>query len=293
MAEASAESAVVDAQPNNDASQEAVIESPPSERPAQTLTPEALAEMKKSAHLKFDEAAKLRKEAQAMKAEAEKMRSEVMSSRQEMERFIELSQQDPRALEKIYGPEVARKIAEDLLYNLYEEQKLSPEEKEARAKRAAEEAELKELREERKKRLEAEEKQKRDALVNEQAQHVDELIAKAIKDYNLSPTPRIVKRIAEYLEARLESGEELNVEGLVPKVHEELHQDVVNYIKDMPIEQFVEEFPSQIKKLREYDLRQSASVPSFQSGFTKPQTENSERKPKKPMNIDQFFKTLG
>jgi hypothetical protein len=259
----------------------------PSAKVTSQETPESLAAMKKQASLKFEEAAKVRKEAEAMKAEA-------LKSKAQIEEFIKLSQTNPRALEKIYGRDVAKKIAEDLLYGLYEEEKLSPEQRAAKEKKAADEAELEEYRADKKKRDEEGAKTEREKLISEQATEIDTMIVNAIKEYDLKPTPKVIKRIAEYLDAQLDAGQELNAGATVPKVHEELHYDVVGYIKDMPIEQLVEEFPTLIKRVREFDMKQNEAVPNFKSGFTKPETEKVKKpQTEKKLTIDDYFKGIG
>lgn len=266
---------------------------PPPEVNGKEPVPESILQMKKAAHLKFDEATKIRKEAEAMKAEAEAIRAEAMSSKGNIEKFIEMANTNPRALVEIYGAEAAKKIAEELLYSFYEEEKLTPEQLEARKQRELEKAELEEYRSMKKKQKEDEQKTAREKLVSEQGQRIDAEIANAIKEYGLPPTPMVVKRLARYLEAQLESDMDIDVSRVLPKVHEELHNEAVGYIKDMPIEQLVEEFPSLIKKVREFDMKQNASVPSFQTGFKPPQAESEDRKQKKSVTIDEFFKRIG
>jgi len=256
-------------------------------------TPESLGEMKKAAHLKFDEAAKLRKEAQADRIEAEKIRKEALQSKTQVEQFIELCKTNPEKLKDIYGEEIAFKIAEDLLYSKYQNDKLSPEERADRAERAKEKEELEDYRKQKKDREENETKTKREEMITEQANHIDEMISNAIKENNLPKTPRTVKRIAEYLEAQLSAELELDPASVVSSVHEERHEEAVDYIKSLSPQQLFEEFPSLVKTIREFDMQESSKVPSFQSGFSKPKTEgNGALKPKEAKSIDGFFKDL-
>lgn len=257
-------------------------------------TPESIAAMKKQAHLKFDEAAKLRKEAQDDKAEAAKLRQEALQSKSQIEQFIELSKTNPAKLKEIYGEDVAKQIAEELLYSIYENEKLTPEQREERARKAADDEELASYRKEKKEREENEAKSQKQALVEEQSTHIDALIAKAIEENNLPKTPRMVKRLAEYLESQLDTVGELDPSGVVIRAHEELHNDVINLIEELPIEKISEEFPTLLERLREFDMKQTAKVPNFQSGFTKPKAEgDTPKKSDQPKTIDEFFKRIG
>lgn len=256
-------------------------------------TQESIAQMKKTAQQRFDDAARMRKDIENLRAEIAKEKQAIETERAEMKQFVEMAKTNPRLLEKTYGKEAAKKIAEDLLYEYYQEEKLSPEEVELKNKRRKEAEELEELRKYRSERDAEEYKTKFEALKTEQAELIDTQIVAAINEYGLKPTPRVVKRIAEYLEAQLDTDVDMDPASVIPRVHEEIHQDVVGYIENMPDEQLLEEFPTLLKRVRALDMKRMADVPSFQSGVAAPQTEKKPSKPKQERTIDDFFRSIG
>jgi hypothetical protein len=268
-----------------DASRESADQSTKKPQRATSELPPEIAEIKRESHKRFDDAARIKKEAeaelQAAKAEREQVRQ-----------FIELSQKNPRELERLYGRDKAKKIAEELLFHFYEDEQLTDEQREARTQKEKDQKELEEYRTWKQKESEREAKTKRDAEYTEAAGSIETEIVEVMKNSGLKPTPRTIARIAEQLIAQYDTKNSRNAKDALERVKQDYKQDFTDLFDQMTGEQIAKEYPAIVKKMREYELSQVNKVPSFKTGTTKPQSDSVNGSQKK-QTIDDFFKRMG
>lgn len=255
----------------------------------QELPPE-IAQLKKESQMRFDEAAKLRREAAEDRKQAEESR-----------KFIELAKTNPRELERLFGKEQAVKIAEELLFSVWEEGQLTPEQRAERDARKAEKEELERYRSEKKQR-EDEEAQKAKEAEELQRQkdlqivgdELDSEITQAMIEFNLDKTPENILYIADHLIAQDAVRKARNPKEAAEKVRALNDKAAKNFLNRLTPEQITQEFPELVKKLREFDIaRTSSALPSFQTGASRPQSEEPRKSGKQKRTIDEFFKALG
>jgi len=254
---------------------------PKKPQPAAHELPPEVAEIKRAAQERFNEAARIRKEAEAEAARARKI--------------IEAAGFDMPTLIQKHGKEGARKLLEDSLFGLYEEETLTPAQLEERkAQRAAEAKEKADREEFEKWKAEQKAKAEKEAMTPF-VKAVDDAVAEGLEALGEGAnTPENAARVAEYLLAQLDAGQELNAKAAAQKVKADTEKYAAAHVGSLSAEDAIKRFPDLVKRIRDYDLAQAAKAPGFPTG-TKPQSDTApkQQKREKPQTVDQYFARLG
>lgn len=179
-----------------------------------------------------------------------------------------------------------RKIAEKYLYDLIQEEQLSPEQKELKQAKEA---------------LSKFEKEKQEAAERQQTQEAAELQAKFTKDYQtdiigaldssgLPKTEYTIARMARYMHMGLVRGVELKAKDVVDFVWKDYQRDL-SAMRSLPTEKMLEMIgPELADKIREFDLAKlRAGDGSGNSPDTKnPPTPPANRIKKEALTVDEF-----
>jgi hypothetical protein len=197
-----------------------------------------------------------------------------------------LSKGDREQMAKVLGgKEKLKEWAENYLWEEYSYEKLTDEEKEFRS--------LKEENKSLKQRQEDEKKRQEDAefsaLEERAAEELDVEISEALKALGRRPTPRLVLRVIDEIQARLEvKDHRMGGKDALDKAVKGIHGDLVEFLSDMPVEEAVKVLPKKLLDgIRRYEVSQVIEDSSRQRA--KP-SGNPTAKPAKRVGIDDWFK---
>lgn len=221
-------------------------------------------QMAKSSDKRFKEAAQLRKEAEKEK--------------QQIQDLLKQVKDNPDLLEQL-GIDLDGYSEKRMLRNL------------ERSLKTPEELELEELRAERQKRLTHQQRAQQEAEFHQASEQIDNEIFESLSSAGLKATPRLVARLAEQMLASLDDdGNRMKASDAFARVRNDYKSDVSELLENLTPEQLASEYPSLVKKLRDYSISQAQqqAVPTFRSGTT-PKTA-SDGKPAKRKSFDDIVK---
>lgn len=239
-----------------------------------------LKSLEQASQERFQQAAKKMKEAEALSERAK--RADVF------DQFIEYAKKDPRAIWEFaeqFGHD-PRKLAGDLLSEIYEYEKMTPEQRELaelRKYRESQEAER-----ERSKQTEAERQQAQ--LEESYASRLNDEFEAFFKEQGTKPDPLTVKFIVGYLNNAAEEGKDMTVKEAYQRV-----LGTVNSYKDSWIDNLsasdLDRYPKLREMVRNTDL---AKVQSQHVPGRKPPSGAQEARPasKKVLGTDNYFEKL-
>lgn len=224
---------------------------------------------------KFQEAAKLRKEAEDILAAAKTKKSAT------------------EALKKAgFDAKEIKEILERELAGFYEEEALSPEEKQRRA----EMEELRRYKEEEARKREEEAKSAKDKEIESEMQQLEEELLGALSKSNLPRTPVLAKWAVQYMSAYDAQGVNLTADQAVKIVEKEFPQLVQSVLSTMDV-QGLKQFlgKSLVKQLLDDSVK---AVKQAEAPFTKEakqtsrEASQSSNKPKQKMVMSDYFEKL-
>lgn len=224
---------------------------------------------------KFQEAAKLRKEAEDILAAAKTKKSAT------------------EALKKAgFDAKEIKEILEKELAGFYEEEALSPEEKQRRA----EMEELKRYKEEEARKKEEEAKSAKDKEIEAEMQQLEEELLGALAKSSLPRTPVLAKWAVQYMSAYDAQGINLTADQAVKIVEKEFPQLVQSVLSTMDV-QNVKQFlgKSLVKQLLDDSVK---AVKQAEAPFTKEakqtsrEASQSSNKPKQKIAMGDYFEKL-
>lgn len=224
---------------------------------------------------KFQEAAKLRKEAEDILAAAKTKKSAT------------------EALKKAgFDAKEIKEILERELAGFYEEEALSPEEKQRRA----EMEELRRYKEEEARKREEEAKSAKDKEIESEMQQLEEELLGALSKSNLPRTPVLAKWAVQYMSAYDAQGVNLTADQAVKIVEKEFPQLVQSVLSTMDV-QGLKQFlgKSLVKQLLDDSVK---AVKQAEAPFTKEAKQSSREasqsssKPKQKMPMSDYFEKL-
>lgn len=154
---------------------------------------------------------------------ADKRMEEHHKMRMSMEQFLDALKKDPVAVlqHPMLGHDF-RKLAEEYLWKIIEDQNLDPKERELRQTRE----ELRKRDEVEKTRVEKENQTRQAELRKSYSQEYEKDIMSALEASGLPKTPHTVKRIAHYLHEGLVLGRNLKAADVVPLVQEDYQNEI-------------------------------------------------------------------
>jgi len=224
---------------------------------------------------KFQEAAKLRKEADDILGAAKTKKSAT------------------EALKKAgFDSKEIKEILERELAGFYEEEAMSPEEKQRRA----EMEELKRYKEEDARKKDEEAKTTKDREVEAEMQHLEAELLGALGKSNLPRTPVLAKWAVQYMSAYDSQGISLSADQAVKLVEKEFPQLVQSVLSSMDV-QGLKQFlgKSLVKQLLDDSVK---AVKQAEAPFTKEAKQTSREasqsgnKPKQKMVMSDYFEKL-
>lgn len=224
---------------------------------------------------KFQEAAKLRKEAEDILAAAKTKKSAT------------------EALKKAgFDSKEIKEILEKELAGFYEEEALSPEEKQRRA----EMEELKRYKEEEARKKEEESKSAREKEVAAEMEQLENELLGALGKSSLPRTPILAKWAVQYMSAYDSQGVQLSADQAVKLVEKEFPQLVQSVLSTMDV-QGLKQFlgKSLVKQLLDDSVK---AVKQAEAPFTKEakqtsrEASQSSNKPKQKMVMSDYFEKL-
>jgi len=219
---------------------------PPQAAPSDYLTDDQLAAFKgkkwkqkidgREEDVLFDEILEAGPRAKSIEVAARKRMEEAAKIRKNQERFVEDFQKDwfgtvarafkhegdPIALiEKTYGRDKARQVAEAYVARMIEEDALTPEEKQAR-QFSAEAQRLKQENQTLKQQMQQRQREEqRQAKIQEYGQS----FPKALTAAGVKPGPRTIARMAAVAQAHVDAGQEWTPESVAKIVHGEIEAE--------------------------------------------------------------------
>ena len=225
---------------------------------------------------KFQEAAKLRKEAEDILAAAKTKKSAT------------------EALKKAgFDSKEIKEILEKELAGFYEEEALSPEEKQRRA----EMEELKRYKEEEARKKEEESKSAREKEVAAEMEQLENELLGALGKSSLPRTPILAKWAVQYMSAYDAQGVSLSADQAVKLVEKEFPQLVQSVLSTMDV-QGLKQFlgKSLVKQLLDDSVKavKQAEAPFTKEGkqTSREASQSSSNKPKQKMVMSDYFEKL-
>lgn len=225
---------------------------------------------------KFQEAAKLRKEAEDILAAAKTKKSAT------------------EALKKAgFDSKEIKEILEKELAGFYEEEALSPEEKQRRA----EMEELKRYKEEEARKKEEESKSVREKEVAAEMEQLENELLGALGKSSLPRTPILAKWAVQYMSAYDAQGVSLSADQAVKLVEKEFPQLVQSVLSTMDV-QGLKQFlgKSLVKQLLDDSVKavKQAEAPFTKEGkqTSREASQSSSNKPKQKMVMSDYFEKL-
>lgn len=166
---------------------------------------------------------------------ADKRLREAAMARKEAEEFIKLAKSDKKKLFQALG-EDPQAFVEQFLSEYFEEQSLSPEQKELRdTKRRLEEYESITRQQE-----EARQAEQMEQLYSQYEQQYSNDIVAAIQSGGLPPSEYVVKRVAEYMLAAVENGLDVTAQDVIPLVKEDIGMFTKSLYSEAPEDKLIE-----------------------------------------------------
>ncbi len=206
------------------------------------------------------------------------------------EMFERMRQGDLDFLEEIAGDEKLTKWAEKKLLKIIERNEMSPEQRallEERAKRERLENDLK-SRDER-------DTEARSLQLREQASvDLDQQISNAFKSASLPMTPSRLERVAQYLDASLNTSRDLMDAGkALTRVVSEIRSDAAELLSGMTAEQLREFLPKQVlDAIRRADIADVRSQDPMRRPTPNGQPRKVSTTKQQRMSTDDFFNHL-
>lgn len=211
---------------------------------------------------RFEESARLKKEAEAK---------------------IERLKQNPWDVLKELGID-PRKVSEDYLSKVLEEEMLPPEEREKRALKSKVEEYEKREKEEQERTKQAEFEQ----LKLKHIEQLDQELDAALQNSSLPKSPGVIRRVAKYLYDALDAGEDVSIEEALAWVEDDYSNEVQQFFgsaKD-PNKYLPKDLA---KKLMDSHLSQVKSAPKYSQSSN--QSTNSEDQPKR-LSSNEWMKKI-
>jgi len=224
-----------------------------------------------AADKRFQEAKRLHDEA-----------SKVRESSQSVE--AALAKGDLSYLVNKLGPQKAKEVFENFLIEQMEYDQLPPAEKRARElQRRLDDNEA-----ERKAETEDRTKEARALATQKAMADLDADISEALKADGKKPTPRLVLRILDELEAPVNArGQKITASQAKEKAIEGIHRDIGEYLPGVPVDVLIKILPKEVlQKLREYEVEQVLGDTQKRRVRV---SQNTVRRPKEPETQSQWF----
>ncbi len=193
-------------------------------------------------------------------------------------------------LEELAGDEKLTKWAEKKLLKIIERQNMSPEQRELLQERALREK----LENEKKTREQQDADMRGESLRHEAAQDLDERIDQAFKARGVSMTPSRIERLAQYLDASLNStGTLMDADKALDRVMSEIRSDATGLLESMTLAELREFLPKKVlDALRRGDVEDVRA----QDPMRRPTQDGQPRKLSdakvKRMSTDDYFNKL-
>lgn len=209
----------------------------------------------------------------------------------ELRTFFEQLQNDPMELlarEFKMNPE---QLIESYINKQLENAKKTPEQIEKERL----ETELKAIREEREREKQEAQQRELERLQQQEFERYDMLMDQALSKSDLPKNPYVVKKIADYMLVGLEAGMDVTPEDVIPLVRDEMHADLKEMFKVLPVESIEALLGDQvINNLRK---KRVAKAQEAQKKVAKPQIADSGKavtqddgKSKEKISYKDFFK---
>lgn len=225
---------------------------------------------------KFQEAAKLRKEAEDILAAAKTKKSAT------------------EALKKAgFDAKEIKEILEKELAGFYEEEALSPEERQRRADLE----ELKKYKEEESRKRDEESKTAREKEIAAEMEHLENELLGALSKSKLPRTPILAKWAVQYMSAYDAQGVSLSADQAVKLVEKEFPQLVQSVLSTMDV-QGLKQFlgKSLVKQLLDDSVKavKQAEAPFTKEGkqTSREASQSNSNKPKQKMVMSDYFEKL-
>ena len=201
---------------------------------------------------------------------------------------------DHNNLVKLLGKEQAKKMAEDLLTEEIEYEQLPEHEKTIRQL----EFEKRQAEEKLKAQETARQTSERQRLEHQAAVEIETDIVGAIKESNIKPTPRLMARLAEVMEAHIiKTGQKLKASDALKIVRGEIPRDFISYVDGLNKEGILalkKELPKEfLDVLRRDDVEAVLSQTPIGKGRTEINTPPPKKsKSKNRMTTDNWFQEM-
>lgn len=245
-------------------------------------------QLERIAKERLQEAARLRKEAEQQVSEVSEFRA-----------LIERLDQDPRAFFELAAKRGLDPydLAEELAWERYQYQKLSPEQQ----KIIELERQLEAVAAEKKKAKEDAEAAQKAEWESAAEERIDQDIEKILKLSGLKPKPRTVARIAELYQASINATSlRPDCETIAQKVRDWYHQDVSElYSQDLTeddLDKMIAEgrFPDHLveKVAKLYARRVERKLPTFGTSAGKDATTPRHEKKSEKIGINQWLRSI-
>jgi hypothetical protein len=211
---------------------------------------------------------------------------EASTLRKQAEAFFQLLKTNPVAAltHPAIGHDV-RKMAEDILFNQIQYEKMSPEQKELYHAKLK----LKQLEDEKRRVADEEDNKKRSSLENEYRQNLQKKIMQALDSSGLPKTSRTVARVAHYMFEARTRGFRAQPEDVLDMVKTDYQRDFQDMFGALPGDAILKVIGDETRKrIREAELNslKNPSLPVPKDG--QPTPKEDENKPKKIMTSQEF-----
>lgn len=238
----------------------------------------------KASNKRFQEAALTRKQAEEAQQKAQALREELL--RNPLQAMLKEGV-DEKSIRKHY---------EDVLYQMYQYDQLSDEEKAARQKEAEQRREFEKMQEQLKE-LEQLKKEKEEAAFQQQVAAEEERITQeflaAFEQHNVPNTPEAVQWMANYMAAALEAGEDVDLGTAAALYKQNSSQSLQSFIQSLSEDQLLEYIgEKKLNKLRSNEI-QKVKTGKKKAAPSKPLVEQIVQGDGKDVtNMSDFFDSL-
>lgn len=229
-------------------------------------------QLSRAAKRRMQEAAEIKKEREQLDAE--------------LKEFFNVLRTDPRKI--LSDPSIGvdiKKLAEQIMNEELERAAKDPKELELEEAKKKLEA----LEKERKEEKDKLEKERFEALVNQNAAKLETDIMTALQDNSIPNNPLIISRIAQYMELALHNDVDVPVKEIIPIVMGEIQNDVKEMVKHLKPDQVKALFGDVVDGMRKEDIKKIKDITNLNAikdvGQTPP-----EKKEEKKMSIKQWMK---
>lgn len=201
-----------------------------------------------------------------------------------------MKQGDLDFLEEIAGDEKLTKWAEKKLLKIIERNEMTPEQRELLEERAKREK----LENEIKTREEREIEARREAMQQQAAVELDQKITEAFKAASLPMTPSRLERVAQYLDASLNtSGDLLDPSKALQRVVSEIRADATELVSSMSRDDLLKFLPKKVlDELRRADVEAVRAQDPMRRTIPNGQPRRISTAKQQRMSTDQFFDQL-